>query len=54
MTAALEQVWQSFHEIHASEYGHAFHSNPIELVNCTRGWRGRAAQTPAHQRPGRR
>lgn len=31
--AALEQVWQSFHEIHASEYGHAFHSNPIELVN---------------------
>lgn len=31
--AALEQVWQSFHEIHAGEYGHAFHTNPIELVN---------------------
>jgi N-methylhydantoinase A len=31
--AALEQVWQSFHVIHQSEYGHAFHANPIELVN---------------------
>jgi N-methylhydantoinase A len=31
--AALEQVCQSFHEIHAGEYGHAFHTNPIELVN---------------------
>lgn len=31
--AALEQVWQNFHEIHASEYGHSFLTNPIELVN---------------------
>lgn len=31
--AALEQVWQNFHAIHRSEYGHAFYDNPIELVN---------------------
>lgn len=30
---ALEQMWQQFHELHRSEYGHAFHDNPIELVN---------------------
>lgn len=29
----LAQVWQNFHDIHAGEYGHAFMTNPIELVN---------------------
>ncbi|MFN8569340.1 MAG: hydantoinase/oxoprolinase family protein [Kouleothrix sp.] len=52
--AALEQVWQSFHEIHASEYGHHLPQQPDRAGRSTRGWRGRAAQTPAHQRPGRR
>lgn len=30
---AMEQVWASFHDLHRSEYGHAFLDNPIELVN---------------------
>lgn len=31
--AALEKVWKRFHDIHAAEYGHAFTSSPIEVVN---------------------
>ncbi|MBO6720021.1 MAG: hydantoinase/oxoprolinase family protein [Rhizobiaceae bacterium] len=30
--AALEQVWQAFHDRHRKEYGHAFEANPIEIV----------------------
>lgn len=30
---ALEQVWQRFHDSHAAEYGHAFESSAIEVVN---------------------
>ncbi len=30
---AIAGVWRQFHDIHAAEYGHAFESNPIELVN---------------------
>ena len=31
--AALEQVWQAFHELHEQEYGHFFTDSPIEIVN---------------------
>ena len=31
--AALEQVWQAFHELHEQEYGHFFADSPIEIVN---------------------
>ena len=30
--AALESVWQQFHDLHTAEYGHAFPENPVELV----------------------
>jgi N-methylhydantoinase A len=30
---AIDDVWAKFHEIHAAEYGHAFQTSPIELVN---------------------
>lgn len=30
--AALEQVWQAFHDRHRTEYGHAFEGAPIEIV----------------------
>ncbi|TDE38922.1 hydantoinase/oxoprolinase family protein [Antarcticimicrobium sediminis] len=30
--AALQQVWQAFHERHRAEYGHAFEAAPIEIV----------------------
>lgn len=30
--AALEQVWQAFHDRHRAEYGHAFENAPIEIV----------------------
>lgn len=30
--AALEQVWQDFHDRHRAEYGHAFEASPIEIV----------------------
>jgi hypothetical protein len=31
--AAMAQVWEAFHAIHAAEYGHAFRESPIEMVN---------------------
>lgn len=31
--ASLDTVWQRFHAAHAAEYGHAFESSPIEVVN---------------------
>ncbi|MEP4561809.1 MAG: hydantoinase/oxoprolinase family protein, partial [Nitratireductor sp.] len=30
--AALDQVWQAFHDRHREEYGHAFEASPIEIV----------------------
>ncbi|AXC50225.1 hydantoinase/oxoprolinase family protein [Paracoccus suum] len=30
--AALEGVWQAFHDRHRAEYGHAFTDSPIEIV----------------------
>jgi N-methylhydantoinase A len=30
--AALDQVWQAFHERHRAEYGHEFEDAPIEIV----------------------
>lgn len=30
----IEEVWEGLHELHRSEYGHAFPENPIELVNA--------------------
>ncbi|TDK44511.1 hydantoinase/oxoprolinase family protein [Antarcticimicrobium luteum] len=30
--AALEQVWQAFHDRHRAEYGHAFEQAPVEIV----------------------
>jgi N-methylhydantoinase A len=30
---SIAQIWQNFHNIHESEYGHKFLNNPIELVN---------------------
>lgn len=30
---SLTTVWQRFHKAHAAEYGHAFESSPIEVVN---------------------
>lgn len=29
----MSAVWEKFHDIHAAEYGHAFKSSPIEVVN---------------------
>jgi N-methylhydantoinase A len=29
----LEEIWNRFHEAHEREYGHAFPTNPIEIVN---------------------
>jgi len=29
----LKQVWASFHKAHKAEYGHAFETSPIEIVN---------------------
>lgn len=29
----IGEVWERMHELHRSEYGHAFPDNPIELVN---------------------
>jgi N-methylhydantoinase A len=29
----LKRVWDAFHAAHAAEYGHAFPSSPIEIVN---------------------
>lgn len=31
--AGLSDVWARFHQIHTSEYGHAFTASPIEVVN---------------------
>ena len=31
--SAMSTVWAKFHDIHAAEYGHAFASSPIEVVN---------------------
>ena len=31
--AAIQAVWERFHELHRGEYGHAFPESPIELVN---------------------
>lgn len=30
---SLAETFASFHRTHAAEYGHAFHDNPIEIVN---------------------
>jgi N-methylhydantoinase A len=30
----LEEIWKRFHEAHEREYGHAFPTNPIEIVNA--------------------
>lgn len=30
---SIGRVWERMHELHRSEYGHAFPENPIELVN---------------------
>ncbi|MVA95818.1 hydantoinase/oxoprolinase family protein [Nitratireductor sp. CAU 1489] len=30
--AALDRVWQAFHDRHREEYGHAFEASPIEIV----------------------
>ena len=32
-TDALGDIWAKFHDIHATEYGHAFEASPIEVVN---------------------
>jgi N-methylhydantoinase A len=32
-TAGLEEVWRRFHEAHRMEYGRAFETSPIEIVN---------------------
>jgi N-methylhydantoinase A len=29
----IGQVWERMHDLHRSEYGHAFPDNPVELVN---------------------
>jgi N-methylhydantoinase A len=31
--SALESIWEEFHRSHAAEYGHAFRSTAIEIVN---------------------
>ena len=47
--AALEQVWQRFHEAHEAEYGHFFEGSPIEIVNIRMTGIGRM---PKIGRPG--
>mgnify|MGYP001073411282 CR=1 FL=1 len=39
---SLETVWNRFHALHASEYGHAFQGSPIEVVNLRLTARGHA------------
>ena len=39
---SLATVWGRFHALHASEYGHAFHDSPIEVVNLRLTARGHA------------
>ncbi|OSQ54490.1 N-methylhydantoinase [Marivita cryptomonadis] len=38
--ASLQAVWDRFHALHASEYGHAFRDSPIEVVNLRLTARG--------------
>ena len=48
--ASLQAVWDRFHALHASEYGHAFRDSPIEVVNLRLTARGHAKplDLPAH------
>ena len=39
---SLQAVWDRFHALHASEYGHAFRDSPIEVVNLRLTARGHA------------
>lgn len=40
--ASLLVVWERFHALHTSEYGHAFRDSPIEVVNIRLTARGHA------------
>lgn len=48
--AALQAAWDRFHALHAAEYGHAFKSSPIEVVNLRLTARGHAKpfELPIH------
>ncbi len=47
----LPQVWGAFHAAHAAEYGHAFKSSPIEIVNVRVSGVGRAPKLKAPSAP---
>jgi N-methylhydantoinase A len=47
----LGKVWQDFHDRHAAEYGHAFASSPIEVVNIRVSGIGRLPKLPALAAP---
>lgn len=49
--ASLQVVWERFHALHASEYGHAFRESPIEVVNLRLTARGHAKpmDLPVHK-----
>jgi N-methylhydantoinase A len=48
--ASLQAAWDRFHAQHAAEYGHAFKSSPIEVVNLRVTARGHAKpfELPVH------
>lgn len=48
---ALASTWTSFHATHAAEYGHAFESSPIELVNLRVTAVGRLSKLERLPRP---
>jgi N-methylhydantoinase A len=51
-TNAVSTVWDAFHAIHATEYGHAFDESPIELVNLrvtAIGHTPKLEQMPQHE-----
>ncbi len=48
---ALEDVWQAFHRRHTAEYGHAFESSPIEIVNVHVTGTGRMPKLRALRAP---
>ncbi|GAB2963663.1 methylhydantoinase [Amycolatopsis acidiphila] len=44
---AVSRCWKRFHQLHAEEYGHAFHDSPIELINVRVIARGELPKLPA-------
>ena len=50
----MAQVWDTFHQLHRAEYGHAFVDSPIELVNLRIAGIGRTPKITTTTRSGDR